>query len=124
MKIDRLTPTPAMLRELGQRLAHIRKQQGFSQADLAAAAGVGVATLRRIEDGRDGKLGSWLRLLLSLQMEAAVEQLLPADFRSPMAEVKGRRKRAKQRSQQRASADDRSSGARTGNGFVWGDQQP
>ena len=124
MKIDRLTPTPAMLRELGERLAHIRKQQGFSQTDLAAAAGVGVATLRRIEDGKDGKLGSWLRLLLSLQMEGAIEQLLPADFRSPMAEVKGRRKRTKQRTKQRASVDDRSSDARTGNGFVWGDQQP
>ena len=114
MKIDRLTPTTAMLTELGQRLAHVRTQQGRSQEDLAAAAGVGVATLRRIEDGRDGKLGSWLRLLIALQMEGAIDQLLPADFRSPMAEVKGRRAPRRPRPPPTAG----------GPGFAWGDERP
>jgi len=113
MKIDRLTPTVTILKELGQRLATIRKQQGYSQEDLAAAAGVGVATLRRIEDGRDSKLGSWLRLLMSLQMEGAIDQLLPADFRSPMAEVQGRRRPRRTK----PSPGD------GGPGFVWGDER-
>ncbi|MCA8950357.1 MAG: helix-turn-helix domain-containing protein [Planctomycetes bacterium] len=107
MRIDRLTPTKTILRELGKRLANVRKQQGLSQENLAAAAGVGVATLRRIEDGRDGKLGSWLRLLMALQMEDAVDGLVPEDFRSPLAEVKGRRRTKPQ-----------------GDGFVWGDERP
>lgn len=111
MKIDRLTPTAAMLTELGQRLTRVRKAQGLSQAELAAAAGVGIATLRRIEDGRDGKLGSWLRLLLALQMDGAIEQLLPPDLRSPLAEVKGRR-----RARAQPPGDDRA-------GFVWGDER-
>jgi transcriptional regulator with XRE-family HTH domain len=117
MKIDRLTPTGATLVELGQRLARIRKQQGLSQEHLAAAAGIGVATLRRIEDGKDGKLGSWLRLLQALQMDGAIDNLLPADFRSPLAEVTRRRQR-----KPKASPPDAAGGS--GTGFVWGDERP
>ncbi len=126
MKIDRLTPTAAILSELGQRLARIRKQQAFSQESLAAAAGIGVATLRRLEDGKDGKLGSWLRLLLSLQMEGAVDQLLPADFRSPLAEVTGHKTRRRRRSPSVSASDGNgsSNSSSGGNGFVWGDQRP
>lgn len=91
MKIQTLTPTIQVLKELGLRLARLRKQQGLSQEQLAAAAGVGVATLRRIEDGKDGKLGSWARLLLALHQDAALDQLLPEELRSPLAEVKGKR---------------------------------
>jgi len=114
MKIDRLTPTTTILRELGQRLANVRKQQGQTQEALAAAAGIGVATLRRIEDGKDGKLGSWLRLLLALQQEGAVDSLLPEDFRSPLAEVKGKRKRAPKATAPRGDGDS----------FRWGDERP
>lgn len=106
MKIDQLTPEPAILDELGERLARIRKQRGLSQEVLAKEAGVGVATLRRIEDGRDGRLGSWLRLLKALDMAAAIEALLPEDLRSPMAEAKKRRRR-------KGGESD----------FVWGDER-
>jgi transcriptional regulator with XRE-family HTH domain len=115
LRIQRLTPTHAILQELGQRLATVRQQQGLTQQDLAAAAGIGIATLRRIEDGKDSKLGSWLRLLLALQMESAIDQLLPAEFRSPMAEVKGRRRR------RRTAAPPSADGKRP---FAWGDERP
>lgn len=110
MKIDSLTPTVAVLGELGRRLANVRKQHRLSQEQLAAAAGVGVATVRRLEDGKDGKLGSWLRLLIALRMDAAVDGLLPEDLRSPLVEVKGRRPRRKVPP---PSGD-----------FVWGDERP
>ena len=129
MKIQSLTPTLQVLRELGLRLARLRKQQGLSQEQLAAAAGVGIATLRRIEDGKDGKLGSWTRLLLALQQDAALDQLLPEEVRSPLAEVKGRRASrvtaAKARSP-RPPTDGSgapSSGDDDAPGFVWGDQR-
>ena len=95
MKLTELTPETEMLRELGARLARIRKQQGYTQPDLADEAGLGVATLRRIEGGQDSQLESWLKLLKALGMAHAIDDLLPEDFRSPMAEVRGRtRKRA------------------------------
>lgn len=106
MKLDHLTPNAAMLAELGDRLARVRKQRGLTQEALAAEAGVGVATLRRIEDGSDGKLGSWLRLLKALDLAASIDALLPEDLRSPMAEARRRGRR-------------RSGGA----DFVWGDER-
>ncbi|MFT4516391.1 MAG: transcriptional regulator with XRE-family HTH domain [Planctomycetota bacterium] len=114
MKIDQLTPSAAVLDELGKRLTCIRKQQGYSQEALAQLAGIGVATLRRVEDGNDGKLGSWIRILKALRLESSIDTLLPENFRSPMAEVKAGRKSSKR--------GKRGNGG--GTGFTWGDERP
>ena len=108
MKIDNITPEHTILEELGGRLATIRKQKGFSQTRLAEAAGIGVATLRRIEAGNDSQMESWLKLLKPLDMLAAVDLLLPENYRSPMAEVKHA---SKKRNGKQATAG-------------WGDEQP
>jgi transcriptional regulator with XRE-family HTH domain len=108
MKIDSLTPNEAIQLELGRRLERVRKSQGLSQERLAAEAGIGVATLRRIEDGRDAQLGSWLKLLKALDMETTIDALLPETFRSPMAEVLPRGKR---------------SARHTDASFSWGDEE-
>lgn len=130
MKIQALTPATQVLKELGQRLARVRKQHGLSQEQLAVAAGVGVATLRRLEDGKDGKLGSWARLLLALQQDAALDQLLPEDLRSPLAEVKGKRvgrtvANARPQPSPRGGPEDPNASPRVDDapGFVWGDQR-
>lgn len=106
MKIEALSPDKSILKELGVRLARVRKQQGYSQDRLAEEAGLGVATLRRIEDGQDSQLGSWLKLLKALQMTSAIDQLMPENFKSPMAEVKD-----SQKSRKKHDA-----------GIVWGDE--
>ncbi len=112
MRIGDLTPNDVILAELGERLARVRKEQGHSQEALAERAGVGVATLRRIEDGRDSKLGSWLRVLKALDMAAAIDALLPEDFRSPMEDAR--------RSGLGGSQRDKLA---KGVGFVWGDER-
>ena len=94
MKITDSTPNTATLAELGLRLSQMRKQQGYSQQRLAQEAGIGVATLRRIEGGRDGQLGSWIKLLKILGMAPAIDALLPENFRSPMAQIKAEKSRA------------------------------
>lgn len=94
MPIDQLTSVEASLTELGRRLAMMRKQQGLSQAQLAKAAGIGVATLRRIETGSDGQMGSWIKALTALGMISSVDKLLPEELRSPMAEAKAARNTA------------------------------
>lgn len=106
MKIEPLSPDKSILKELGSRLARVRKQQGYSQDRLAEEAGLGVATLRRIEDGQDSQLGSWLKLLKALQMTSAIDQLMPENFKSPMAEVKNTQKPHKKHDA----------------GIVWGDE--
>ena len=87
MKVGYLTPDGTILTEMGRRLARVRKQQGFSQTRLAEEAGLGVATLRRIESGQDGQMASWLKLLKALRMTASIDALLPETFDSPMAAV-------------------------------------
>ena len=108
MKIDKLTPETEILGELGKRLASVRKQQSFTQDQLASMAGIGVATLRRIEGGQDGHMESWIKVLKALNMTQSVDALLPENFSSPMADVLATRRRRKQ--QPRSSAK------------IWGDE--
>ena len=108
IKIDYLTPEKEILRELGKRLARVRKQQGYSQEQLAGEAGIGVATLRRIEGGKDSQLESWLKLLKALQMASSIDNLLPRNIKSPMVEALAQKKGSRKKS-----------GAK---GIVWGDE--
>ena len=108
MNIDRLTPDGAILEELGVRLARTRKRQGHSQEALAKQAGIGVATLRRIEDGRDSQLGSWLKILKALELASSIEGLLPESVPSPRAEVLAGQKRRRTK--------------RSSKAFEWGDE--
>ena len=95
MKITPSTPVLAQLRELGRRIAEIRSQQGSSQEELAERAGIGVATLRRLETGSDTQFSSWLKILAALQMTDHLSLLVPEPLRSPAEDarkMKGRRR--------------------------------
>jgi transcriptional regulator with XRE-family HTH domain len=87
MEITPLVPDKDILSELGRRLKKLRKQRQLNQDELATAAGIGVATLRRIEDGQDSQIGSWIKLLKALQRLDGIDGLLPENFKSPMAEA-------------------------------------
>ena len=108
-KINTIMPEREILKELGARLARIRKQQGFAQTALAEEAGLGVATLRRIESGQDSQLESWLKILKALNMSSTIEAFLPEQLQSPMAEVRG-----KSRPSTKSSPTT---------GLVWGDER-
>ncbi|MBW2737017.1 MAG: helix-turn-helix domain-containing protein [Deltaproteobacteria bacterium] len=109
MRITAPMPSDAIFTELGARLGRIRKQQGYSQDRLADEAGIGVATLRRIEDGKDAQLSSWLKVLKALGMASSIDGLLPESFGSPMAEALQDTTRARKK--------------RSRAGFVWGDEE-
>ncbi|MEE9394118.1 MAG: helix-turn-helix transcriptional regulator [Planctomycetota bacterium] len=111
MKIDELISDDAVLKELGERLKRLRKSRKYTQEGLAKDAGIGVATLRRIEDGNDGQLGSWLKIFKALGMAASIDGLLPESISSPMAEVLA--------SQKKRRRHDPQSG-----GLIWGDEKP
>lgn len=118
MKIDYLTPEQVILSELGQRLARVRKQQNMSQTKLAEEAGLGVATLRRIESGQSGQMDSWLKIMKALRMTASIEAFLPEKFDSPRAQVlsgkKGKEKGSKTTSKTKVAEGT----------VKWGDQTP
>ena len=109
MKISKLMPETDILKEFAKRLARIRKAQGYSQTELAKEAGIGVATLRRIEAGRDSQLETWLKILKALDMTSAIDALLPETFNSPMAEALAGTSRKRTKSS-------------SSSGIVWGDE--
>jgi len=132
MEITTLIPDKEILQELGRRLKKLRKQRRLNQDQLAEAAGIGVATLRRIEDGQDSQLGSWIKLMKALQLLDAIDGLLPENFRSPMAEAAKLGKAIKRHKIPAAaassSADQRATGVSEGASdaketSIWGDER-
>ncbi|MFT5218239.1 MAG: transcriptional regulator with XRE-family HTH domain [Planctomycetota bacterium] len=120
MKIEYITPDNIILDELGQRLARVRKQQGLTQTTLAQEAGLGVATLRRIESGQSGQMESWLKIMKALRMTAALDAFLPEKFDSPRAQVlSGKPRRKKPAKDKRGNAGEVAEAP-----IKWGDQTP
>ncbi len=109
MKLSKFVPEDEILKELAKRLARIRKAQGYSQTEFAKEAGIGVATLRRIEGGQDSQLETWLKILKALDRMPALDALLPETFNSPMAEALA----GKSRKRKKPSPSS---------GIVWGDE--
>lgn len=106
MKIVKNTPHNIVLTELGRRLVLVRKQQGFTQAELAKQAGLGVVTIIRIESGQDAQFSSWIKLINVLGITPTLDALLPEEILSPMSEVQ------KQRRQKKTASRNKS---------IWGD---
>ena len=70
-------------------------------ADLAAAAGVPVATLKRFEAGGRGSVETMARLALALRAERELLELFPAPPHATLDEIlaaQSKRQRARRRS--------------------------
>lgn len=92
--------TNEILREIGARLRGLRLQQNVTQADLAALAGVGHATLKRAEAGENSRLETVVKILRALGRVEALDGFLPPPLVSPLrlAEEQDRRRRRASRS--------------------------
>lgn len=89
----------AVLSEIGRRTAELRLSRNTGQSELAARAGIGVATLQRLESGRPVELTSLVRILRALGRLEDFGRALPEPLPSPLAQLKldgNRRKRARQ----------------------------
>lgn len=122
MKIEYLTPDQTILTELGQRLARVRKQQGLSQIELAQEAGLGVATIRRIEPGQSGQMESWLKIMKALRMTASVDVFLPEKFDSPRSQALTGKTRRNKASKDKQRNDDGLIESPVKSSVKWGDQ--
>ena len=122
MKIEYLTLDQVALGELGRRLARVRKQQGLSQTELAQEAGLGVATLRRIESGKSGQMESWLKIMKALRMTASVDAFLPEKFDSPRAQVLSTKVRRHKTDKGKQKSEDKPAEGPVKSSVKWGDQ--
>lgn len=98
MQFDELNTGAAVLAELGRRLERRRLQRDMTQAETAEAAGIGRATLQRIERGESVQAMSLVKLLRALELLSALDAAIPQPLDSPIAllerQERGVRKRA------------------------------
>ncbi|MFI5282996.1 MAG: helix-turn-helix transcriptional regulator [Candidatus Dormibacterales bacterium] len=100
MKIVSGNTDLAVLDELGRRIARARLERNLTQAQLAAKAGVGRATLQRLESGQDSELSTLIRTLRALGLLELLDRLVPEPPLSPieLLKLQGReRRRARSR---------------------------
>jgi transcriptional regulator with XRE-family HTH domain len=95
MKITSQLTDAAVLAELGRRLARTRLDGNITQAELGEEAGVGIATVQRLESGRPVTSASLIRVLRVLGLLDALEQLVPEPAPSPveLLKLQGKRRR-------------------------------
>lgn len=120
MQLEELTTDGAVRAEIGRRLARLRLERNWTQAELATAAGVGQATVQRAERGESVQTTSMIRLLRTLGLLAGLDRAIPAAEILPIAELEretrgGRRRARASRSEPRAPA---------GGPWRWGDEAP
>jgi transcriptional regulator with XRE-family HTH domain len=84
----------AVLTELGDRARQMRLNRNESQSDLAARAGVSVETIRKLEDGRNVSLTTFIKVVRALGALDGLDRVLPELGPSPiqLLEMQGRRR--------------------------------
>ena len=104
MKIEAQNTDEAVYHELGRRLRRARIAAGLSQGELASQAGVSERTVRALEAGAGGQLGTFVRVLRELDLLSSLDRLVPDDRPSPI-ELADLRRRERKRAPRRRPAD-------------------
>lgn len=115
MRFADLHSPDALLAELGRRIERLRLARNLSQEALAERAGIGRATMQRIERGEPVKTTVLVKVLGALDRLDVLDAVLPERVQSPLAELQ-RRPIAERR---RASAPRASAGEE----WTWGESE-
>jgi transcriptional regulator with XRE-family HTH domain len=96
-----LLTNDAVLVELGRRLERHRLESNRTQAELAEEAGIGRATLQRLERGQSVQSISLIKVLRALALLDALDVALPETLELPIAELEREQRRGRQRARGR-----------------------
>ncbi len=97
MHLDELLTDAAVLDELGRRLTRHRLERNWTQAELAAQAGVGQATVQRAERGQSVQMTSMIKLLRTLGLLGALDVAIPESIALPIAQLQRQQRKIRQR---------------------------
>jgi putative transcriptional regulator len=123
MRFDELMTDRAVLVELGARLERHRLERNLTQDQLAELAGVGRATLQRLERGDSVQMTSMVKLLRALDLLGGLDAAIPARVELPIAQLeRAQRQRLRQRGSGQRSGANTSSDA--DERWSWGDGGP
>ena len=121
MRISGLLTDEAVLAEVGRRIARSRLERNLSQRHLAAEAGIGENTLKRLEAGRGATLVNTIRVLRVLDLIDGLELVVPEPVPSPIELLKLEGRRRRRASRERTSPPGDSDAARP-KPWRWGDE--
>jgi transcriptional regulator with XRE-family HTH domain len=121
MYLNTLTTDAAVLAELGRRLARHRLERNWTQAELAAQAGVGQATVQRAERGESVQMTSMIKLLRTLGLLAGLDAAVPESIELPIARLE-REQREQRKARQRASGRGRRAAEQASRSWTWGEE--
>jgi transcriptional regulator with XRE-family HTH domain len=97
----------AVLAELGRRLARHRIERNWTQAELAAEAGVGQATVQRAEWGESVQMTSMIKLLRTLELLGGLDLAIPESIDLPIARLEREQRKLRRRASGRSQGRDR-----------------
>jgi transcriptional regulator with XRE-family HTH domain len=97
MHIDEIMTDAAVLAELGSRLERHRLERNWTQAETAAQAGVGQATVQRAERGESVQMTSMIKLLRALGLLAGLDAAVPESLALPIAQLEREQRRVRRR---------------------------
>lgn len=118
MRFDDLLTDPAVLAELGRRLARNRLARNWTQAEIAERAGIGQATVQRIERGQSVQMTSMIKLLRALGLLGSLGMAIPESIRLPIAELEREQRKQRRRARHRADTQHEPSES-----WTWGDEE-
>ena len=87
--------------KLGEQVRAVRLRRNLSQADLAAAAGVALGSLRNLESGSGATVATLVRVIRRLDLTDWLASLQPEVTISPMQMLKAKRPRQRSRRKQK-----------------------
>ena len=117
MKITKQTADAVILGELGGRIAKIRLDRNFTQAEVAMQAGISKRTIERLEAGAVAtQLSGFIRVCRVLDLIERFDLLLPEPVPSPVAQLKlgGKKRRRASRNRTAKVAEKK---------WEWGNKQ-
>jgi transcriptional regulator with XRE-family HTH domain len=118
MRLDELMTDTAVLAELGGRLARHRLQRNWTQAQTAVEAGVGQATVQRVERGESVQMTSMVKLLRALDLLGGLDGAVPESIDLPIAQLE----REQRKVRRRARGPGRPPAESTDRPWTWGDE--
>src|SRR5271154_2534023 len=101
MHIDGLATEATVLAELGRRLERHRLERNWTQAELAAQAGLGQATVQRAERGQSVQMTSMIKLLRTLGLLSGLDLAIPESIDLPIAQLDRRERSVRRRARGR-----------------------
>lgn len=125
MHLGDLLSVEAVLEELGRRVERHRLERNLTQQQLAEQAGVGRATVQRLERGESVQMTNWVKVLGALELLSGLDAAIPETIELPVAQLERERRNRRRRraTGRRATHTEPAAGKQPGSGaWTWGDQ--